>query len=506
MQNTTFPTKLFFSLSLFSLFYLFSCNKLDTTTIGTDLIPTVDNVNTFDTSLDIITSQNWFTPDSTKLSLIEDYVVGKINDPILGNMDAALYLQMKPPFYPYFIGKVPKDTIEKADSVVLCLSYRSFWGDSTQPINLRVYEVPVGAGGQWDSVYQLQTVNYAPALGNPISDVKSVDIRQLSNYTKLGLYDSVNNQIRIKLSDDFKNSLFSRDTSQNTSKNAFLNDSLFRRFQNGFAITASSGNSLLYLSPVDFKTRLELHYKKRTRTQNDTGYLAKIDTVYSSFYFNSNLNGEIIRKSAICNKINRDRNPLPAGDQKIYLVTSPGTYANLEIPGLTGFPNKIVHRAELQISQIPDPINDKIYTPSRFLYLDLIDTGTTAKWKPIYFDLNPDAYYDPDYKTPGFPYYPYSGENISYFGGYLRERTTTMGQQSYYTINITKYIQQIATKKTTNYKLRLFPAHSVTYPQYASSVFPYRNAVAYGRTLVGGGNNPNPDYKMRLRIVYSNPK
>jgi hypothetical protein len=300
--------------------------------------------------------------------------------------------------------------------------------------------------------------------------------------------------------------LFTRDTLQNSTKNAFLNDSLFRRFQNGFAITASSGNALMYVNLIDYKTRLELHYQKRTRTQNDTGYLAKIDTVYSSFYFNSNLQGEMVRKSAICNKITRERNPLPSGDQTLYLVSGPGTYANLEIPALTNYPNRIIHRAELQISQIPDPINDKIYTPARFLYLDLIDTGTTLKWKPIYYDLNPDAYYDPDYKKAGYPYYPYSGEDLSYFGGYLKERTTMLGQQSYYTINMTKYIQEISTKQSHNYKLRLFAAHSFSYPQYASTTFPYRNAVAYGRTVVGGGNNPNQQYRMRLRIVYSNPK
>ena len=71
---------------------------------------------------------------------------------------------------------------------------------------------------------------------------------------------------------------------------------------------------------------------------------------------------------------------------------------------------------------------------------------------------------------------------------------------------MTKYVQEISTKQTNNYKLRLFAAHSFSYPQYASSVFPYRNAIAYGRTVVGGGNNANQQYKMRLRIVYSNPK
>ncbi len=475
-----------------------SCTRLDTSDLGGDLIPEVDNINTFADTLDVISTQGAFEgiyQDSTKLTYTEEYIVGRLNDPLLGTTQASLYLQFKPNFYPYTIGKLPKDTIVSADSVVLCLSFKAFYGDSSQPLQLQVFEVENDFRGEWDSVLTQRTINYAPPTGLPLSDVKSLDIRQMNRFVKLGKFDSVNNQIRIKLYDRFRDSLFTRDTIRNR---AFRSDSLFRRFCNGFGIKASSGNALVYVNLLESQTRLELHYKRRNG--------GPVDTTYSSFFYNSGLQGEFVRRSAVSNKIQRVRNPLPSGTEELYLQTTPGTFANLEIPGLSNYSNRIIHRAELQVHQIPDPLNDRIFTEPNYLYLDLVDSGTN-KWKPVYFDLNPGALYDPDFKTPGFPFYPSNFDvNFQYFGGFLRKRQLASGPQSYYNFNLSRHVQQIATKGTTNFKFRLFPAHSFSYPQYSPVVIPYRNPIAFGRVRVGGGAHPNPAYRMRMRIVYSKIK
>jgi hypothetical protein len=218
------------------------------------------------------------------------------------------------------------------------------------------------------------------------------------------------------------------------------------------------------------------------------------------------LAGETIRRSSLANKITRNRNALPSGDQELYLQTTPGTFANIEIPGLSNLDNRIIHRAEIQIQQIPDPSRDLIYKEPPYLYLDLVDSGTN-KWKPIYYDLNPSTFYDPDFKTFGYPYFPSNGDvDVNYFGGYLRKKVVQGESQAYYNINLTRYVQQLATKHTTNYKMRLFPAHSFMYPQYSSILIPYKNPIAYGRVRVGGGANPNPAYRMRIRVVYSKIK
>jgi hypothetical protein len=297
------------------------------------------------------------------------------------------------------------------------------------------------------------------------------------------------------LYDRFRDSLFTRDTIRNR---AFKFDSLFRRFCNGFGIKASAGNALVYVNLLEAQTRLELHYKRKNG--------GAVDTTYSSFYYNSGLQGEFVRRGSLSNRIERVRNPLPSGTEELYLQTTPGTFANLEIPGLSGYSNRIIHRAELQVQQIPDPLNNRVFVEPNYMYLDLIDSGMN-KWKPVYFDLNPGTLYDPDYKTPGFPFYPSNLDvNFGYFGGFLRKREIPAGSQAYYHFNISRHVQQIATKGTPNFKFRLFPAHSFSYPQYAPVVIPYRNPIAFGRIRVGGGAHPNPAYRMRLRVVYSKIK
>ncbi len=509
------------------LFIIGSCTKLDTTTIGGDLIPAIDNVNTFADTLDIQTTQGVFDQDSTKLGLSENYVIGHIQDDHhdsagISATDASLYLQMRPSFYPFYIGGQPKDTIIKADSVVLCLSYKGFWGDSTQPIHLQVFEI----GDQstripnfWDSVYRYNTIreDNAPTKGQSLSVSKAIDIRSLGNYTKVGIHDSVNYQIRIKLNDAFRDRLFSRDSLTNSFNNAFHSDSLFRLFNNGFAIEASSSDNALVYTDLfnDGKTRLELHYSKRSRTDNDTGYAATIDTVYSNFYFNSGYTGGSVRKSAVANKIIRNPRALPSGVQELYLQTTPGTFANLRIPQLEDtsskfykdtLMNSVINRAEIEIQQIPDPNYDNVFNAPNYMYLDLVDS-VANKWKPIYYDLNPSSSYDPDFKTGGIPYFPsYGAVDFTYFGGYIRKRVDIAGTQSYYNINITRYVQKLITQPGKNYELRLFPAHSFSYPQYGSVLIPYPNTIAYGSVKVGGGNNPNAKYRMRMRIIYTKIK
>jgi len=506
-----------------------SCTKLDTTTIGGDLIPAIDNVNTFADTLDIITTQGVFDQslDSTRLDVSENFVVGHIQDdqhlrPLgTSSTDAKLYLQMRPAFYPFYIG-LPKDTIMKADSVVLCLSYKGFGGDSTQPLHLKVFNIGTQGAiipNYWDSVYQNNTINYAPQSTQVLIGNKAIDIRTLGNYTKVGLRDSVNYQIRIKLSDAFRDELFSRDSLTNSFKNAFYSDSLFRLFNNGFAIEASlTDNALVYTDLFnDGKTRLELHYSKRSKNANDTGYAAKIDTVFSAFYFNPGYAGLSVRKSAVANKITRTHPSLPSGAQELYLQTTPGTFANLEIPQLDSLSkfykdtlmNSVINRAEIEIQQIPDASYDNVFNAPNYMYLDLVDSGAN-KWKPIYYDLNPASSYDPDYKTPNsFDFFPYLGSvDFTYFGGYLRKRIDLTGvEQSYYNFNITRYLQRLVTQHARNYKLRIFPAHNFSYPQYnASRVFSYPNTIAFGSVKVGGGNNTNAKYRMRLRIVYTKIK
>jgi hypothetical protein len=476
-----------------------SCTKFDTTDLGSDLIPAVDNIHTFADTIDINSTQGYFD-DTTQVLATENFALGKIsNDPLFGTTIANAYFQLKPTVYPFTWGNAG-DTLVAADSVVLTLSFKGSWGDSLSKQDLQVWTI--NDAKFRDSIGLRRDVKYQANLGTLIGSA-TIDPQTLGDTVFFANHkDSSTNQIRIRLSDSFRDYLYHQDTAINTINNAFANDSTFRDKFNGIAVTAtnSTGNSLLYISLTDAATRLEMYYRKKNI---GTGSL---DTVYTSLPFTTG-NGVNIAASSFGNYIKRDRAGTPSNTPSTtehYLQTAPGTYINLAMPGLTGMPNRIIHRAYIAIQQIPNnPVTDGIFTPPPYLYLDLIDTTTgSPKWKPIYNDLTQSYLYDPD-NTNGYVYFPAAIDN-SHFGGVAKTKTTSTGTQTYYEFNITRYMQRFVTKQATNYNMRIWPAYDIIYPQYAATVYPYTNPVAYGRVLIGSGTNPDPAYRMRLIIIYSN--
>lgn len=493
--------RLFFAAFFFVTFLNYSCTKLDTTILGSDLIPAVDNINTFSDTFEIKTTQGIFD-DTFKIFRSENNVLGLINnDPVFGTTDARLFLQLKPGFFPYYFGNA-RDTLVGVDSVVLGLSYKGVWGDTTQLQNMEIYEITDPTFG--DSVFKYQNIKYQPVLGSLVGS-GNIDLRTAAGKKMIANgKDSVTSQVRIKLFNSFRDELFARDsfaTSPN-GNNAFRNDSLFRKKYKGLAVKSASGNALMYISLTDVTTRLEVYFRKRNA--------GKLDTTYTTFRVNNADLGTNL-PSATANYIKRNYTPEVSNNvtainpTALYLQTGPGTYANLTIDSLTGLSNRIVHRATIYMEQ--DPVNvltDSIFSAPPYMYLDLIDTGAT-KWKPIYFDLSPNTLYDPDSRT-GYPYFPADGSvDHSYFGGVARTRFNALGQKVvYYTINITRHVQQIATKRTPNYRMRLYPAFRMNYPQYgATGEIPYDNPVAFGRIKLKSGHSPDKRTRMQMVIVWS---
>lgn len=495
--------KLILAFSLFSI-VIISCTKFDTTKLGADLIPVVDNINTFDTALDIISTQFLYPDSLVRIFRNSNQVLGKINnDPVFGKTEANMFFQFKPDNYPFqFLGA--KDSLIKVDSVVLTLSYLGAYGDKSSNQTLSVSQV---IDNQFrDSTYKNFPISYQPNTG-PVMASTTFGLLNLGNYKKINNgKDSVKNQIRIVIADDafntsFMTDLFNRDTAANKPlNNAFRNDSLFRNFYNGFAVKATSNtsNAIMYISLTDAASRLEVHFRKKDTTNGI------IDTVYKSLVLKSQ-EIAVAAPSTTANYISRDysgTNVLSGSTTEHYLQTSPGTYLNLKIPGLTGLSNRIVHRASIIIEQTPTTALDTTFSVPPYLYLDLKDTGLynmQTKWKPIYYDLNPAIQYLPDYNSEFSPYFPTNGVDQSYFGGAPRTRPDG---RKYYDLNVTRYTQQIVTKGTTNYEMRVFAPYLIRYPQYLnSSYINYDNPPAFGRITVGSGTNPN--YKLKMRIIYS---
>lgn len=468
------------------------CTRISSTDIGSGLIPAIDGVNTRDTLLDVITD-SFEDADSTRIYKGDNHLLGTItNDPIFGKTTASMFFELKPGSYPYYIPG-NKDSLV-VDSAVLILSYRGFYGDSTQPLRLNVFEIdkntPLDIFHAYPANYPASfNFNLGQSLGNSIN----VDIRRLGDSVK-NRYEDATNQIRFRLRAD----VAKRFLKDYDSTNAYLSDSVFRTYFAGFAITANTGtaaNALLKINLADTNTKFALYY-----SSSSTG-ATKRDTSVAYLKFNTSYSGD-------ANLVLRDRSGTDAAkhltttakpDSLVYVQTTPGTYVRIKIPGLQGLSNRIIHRAELITEQVPDDVNPAIEAqmlPPRYLLLSAFDSA-----------LNSKRNIPNDYILSS------TGANTSTFGGYLVSKSVPgYDRIASYTFDVSRYVQGIVTRKDSSFTLRLSAPsndslhYTPPYPGNAYSQTYYMgpsgtNDVGDGRIRLGGGSHTR--FRMRLRIIFS---
>jgi hypothetical protein len=508
-----------FSALLYVCILNWKCTKIDTTSAGAGLIPAVDNVFTFADTLAVIAT-NYDSTGGTasggvfgtlgcdSLSRHRLHVFGTISngqDPLFGSTTAAIYFQVLPATLPYHFAaptRTTNDTIlgNAFDSVVLQLHYKKTWGDSANSIQtMNIYQLNVNSPNQdifkFDSTYKtcdpppptgplLKTISYKPADFNNIS---------------VSLADSATNQLRINLTSQLGALLYDQDSTNNAvghvGHNGYYNDSTFKSIFGGFAlIPGSTGKALSYFDLDGQNTRLAIYYRYKKYNIN-TG---KNDTLSTVSYFRLGLlAGErnLVTRDHSGAEISAHQTHPAAGDDLIYIQTSPGTFATLKIPGLNGYPNRIIHRAELVIDQVTDNVfTDSLFRAPDYLFLEE-DSSSSGKYRPIPCDF---------LVSGGIP-------DIGTFGGYKSTFSDASGTRTRYVFNISRYVQNFITHRKSDMKLRLSaPYHIIKNTSYTDDCgifnFPINvsfNEAALGRVRLAGGNHSNPNLKMHLRIIYS---
>ena len=185
-----------------------------------------------------------------------------------------------------------------------------------------------------------------------------------------------------------------------------------------------------------------------------------------------------------------------APDDLVYLQNSPGSFATLKIPALSTMTNRLVHRAELIVEQVYHP-TDTIFPPSPYMYLDAIDPtipATKKQVRTIPYDVSYDG---TDYNRASFGSSPLSTVDGS--GNKIKV----------WKFNISRWVQHVLTKTSTNYDLRLTMPFVVSTqygipPVVSDITIPLlvNETIVIGRVRVAGGTATNPQ-RMRLRIIYS---
>ena len=207
-----------------------SCNKINLPTeLGQDLIPPVDNIHTFDTTLEVETYNKIFTfaEDSARSIYSDEQFLGVMNDPIFGKTDAQMFFQLVPENGKSTFNNVPGKRY--IDSVVLIVRYLETYGDTTIPQTISVSELSVSnnfkASGLQDSAYSMRENNFITTnflgsreilpstLNDSIIDVRGQDTVPVAN------------QLRIKLNNSFVARLLDYDTTG--VNDAYSTDSIF---------------------------------------------------------------------------------------------------------------------------------------------------------------------------------------------------------------------------------------------------------------------------------------
>ncbi|ULQ57805.1 DUF4270 domain-containing protein [Flavihumibacter rivuli] len=470
--------KLLYSLSVVAaiLFYSSSCTKITTTELGSELIPAVDNVTVFDTTLEVVT-EIYPLADSTRMFRSYDHVFGIMEDPSFGTTSGELYVQLKPAFFGAYPFGSSKDSIIGVDSVVLSLKYKSLYGDSNAIQNIKVYEVAQESGFK-DSLLGYNINRESFPVTNLLGEKNNLDFRTLNDSLQYVLKKDTTrtvNELRIPLDIAFAQRLVNYDTT------IYKTDSAFTANFRGFAIKADASSpirkALAAVNLADGVTRLSVYFRYKKNGQPDTTLTTFVFRQDS--YANANFIKRDPAGSDYANNLATGAN----NKQELFIQTSPGSYALVKIPALQNLSNRLVYKASLIIEKL-DGQQDNFFVPPSLLFLDAVDSANNR------FLTIPKSFTPVNTSALGY--------NPAIFGGFLKNGR--------YEFDLGRYVQGIVTNKDKSYALRLY-APFITKPSIVvgSTVAPYEmtinSPVTRGRSVLAGGAHPTK--KMRLYIVYS---
>ena len=470
---------IFLSVIACILFGFSSCKKInEATTLGGDIIPPIDNINTFEKFFHAETFNRPNLNDSLTIGFSDNLAIGNIeSDPVFGKTNAEAYFSIGRPFYSYpFIGHKDSITI---DSVILALNYQTNYGDTNTTLTYNVNEISQTSGFREDTFYRY---NVEPFATTTLLGSKSFQINTLNDTIWVFTPGDTTprkttNTLRIPID----NSLGVRFKDYDSS--VYKNDAAFKAKFKGLAITANqSGNGLVYFSAGSNQTKLVIYYKS-TVNGKDSSYSTEFYHISNPFNLPADpwRNGQanIIKRTPGGDWATALTTPNTPSD-KLYIQSTLGSFGYIYIPELNTLSNKVIHRAELIIPKLNSSL-DNIYGRPELLWLDRInqaDNIPSTLQNDVFFGAN--------------------SYSVDRFGGNLLYDNT-------YRFIITRHVQGIVTRNETNDTLRLHAPYRVTVYDNnfkGKQLVSVLDEVAKGRVVVGGGNHPTDS--IRLRVVYSN--
>ncbi len=426
----------FLYLFLLPLFATLACNKPDT--VGLEVQPESDDINLgyVDTSTIVLeTNKQDSLRADENFATQKSVLLGNMNDDVFGTTTASLYAQLKPS------GGVPVFSNSRFDSLVLCLAYKDFYGDTTVEQKLEVYEVTETMVKDSNYFSNKTFSTDAALLGSlnflPQKRTDSIDI----GGTKYAAH------IRIPIT----NAAFASKVYDYADNDAFV-DNIKGIYIKALPVTGKGG--IVTFSASSVVSAMILYFTEDTTASNEktltvTCPLTTDNAMVSNFIHDyTTATMPITFDDAF------------AGADKCYLQGIAGPKVKVTFPYLKNFALDApvaINKAELVITTVPGSNSELAVLPR--LGLAVINADGTISNLPDVI------------------------QGTAYFGGSLYN-------SNQYRFNIAHYAQQILYDKRTDYGLYLLAAGSEhsQYPQ---------------RTIIAGQNNADASVRIKLQISFT---
>ena len=449
--------------------FISSCKE--NTILPPDLVPPIDNINTFlDTSLTVITNNIYQDSvltgglnGSTRISNSSSYyhALGVISDMNFGKMVAGFHTEVLPPnnLFSY------KGTNVEVDSIILAIPYRSSFGDTLNaiPQKFNVYR-SLKSFSRDSAQFETTKDDYDPSKVLASQQVNFNTFKTDSPSVATG---KLIPQLRFKLADWFKDSLKAQiDLGAN---GAMATNATYNQWWKGFYVApadSNTGNTIGYFNT--YGTRMYIYYR-----YTNTG--GTQDTTNSIFGFdanNSNRFCHITRNytGSLANQYINTNNS--AGDSMLFLQSEPGIAALLRFPNLTTIGNHIVNKAELTFN---------CYYPTSSM-TDTIKAGLIPRLQVFQVDETGADKIASDYATFGTNFVDGKRYQVSFLG-------MTFIQ---YRFALTETFQKAISQKNTTFSLKIMGLNAGTPGAYQS--------------LLIGSSSSLTSMKPRLNLIYTKIK
>jgi Domain of unknown function (DUF4270) len=439
-----------------------SCKE--NTVLSTNLIPKVDNINTFFT--DTFTAVMRNVPyDSTSTSVYNNntkyYALGCISgdasgDNIAGKSVASIALQFRQPQ----VGiTFPSNLI--IDSMVVSIPFVRAYGDTITGGNQSLDVYQLSNAPIKDTTYRIgyqMPYNSSYKLGTGTFNFKKMD--------SIALFEGkVAPQLRIKLDTNLARMLVNiKDTADYKSYAAFI------KYFKGLYITPSDTNSGNMLGYFDYTLAKISIYTRNAIGTDSTIYAYGFDL--ASCVHHNKITRNHFQNSPLISDFMNSGNV--KGDSILFLQSDAGSTIEVNMPYLADFNNVIVNKAELEFTVLASNnlVKDSLYRTVALMRA----TGINAQ--------NVDYLLQDDYFVNS------NGAIVKVVNDGFRTLETENGVKVYkYRISLTKTFQKAISSKNNALRIRLIG---------------FNGLLGSGRSMLGGTNRFAQ--KAKINLIYTKIK